>query len=319
MLIARQADGGMRDANSLLDLCMTASTDITVQTVSDCAGLVGQAHLFDIAKGINAADIGIVLRVLESLWEKSIDYQRLCEQLIGFYRNLMIAKSVPKPEELIACLPDELERYRAMAKELPMERILACMTGLQDTLGRMSRTSQRRTELEMGLLKLCSLQPEKNPVADLAAHLEQLERKFAAGIPAAAPASAEQKPAPMPTPTEEEIEKTPVEPFVRWGEVLAILEAKNKALYGALVNSSAYTGGGLLLVDAGENSVFAQMMRGDTYAKESLRDALATVTGEKYKLGPYSAKKYEIKKAGLAELDGFLQKASDLGVDVKIK
>jgi DNA polymerase-3 subunit gamma/tau len=86
-----------------------------------------------------------------------------------------------------------------------------------------------------------------------------------------------------------------------------------------LFSSHAYTGGGLLLVDAGENSVFVQMMRGDSYAKESLRDALLAVTGEKYKLGPYSSKKYEIKKAGLAELEGFLQKASDLGVDVKVK
>lgn len=322
LLIARLADGGMRDAQSLLDLCLTGGEEITTEVVGSCAGLVGQEHLFGIAGAVEKSDIAGALAVLEGLWEKSIDYQRLCEQLIGFYRNLMIAGSVPKPEELIACLPGELEQYRAMAKDLSMDRILHCLTLLQDTLARMGRTSMRRTELEMGLLKLAS--PELAQ-SSLTPRIEKLEQAVRAGVPArgpaqqATPAGGKAKPVADPSPTEEEISKTQVEPFAPWSKVLDVLKEKNKALYGALVNSAAYTGSGLLLVDAGEGSMFAQMVRGDSYAKESLRDAVLAVTGEKFRLGPYNPQKYDVKPVLEDKLTDLLKKASDLGVDVQVK
>lgn len=319
LLIARLADGGMRDALSLLDLCLTAGEEITTEIVGSCAGLVGQQHLFAIARAVGNADSGSALAVLADLWEKSIDYQRLCEQLIGFYRNLMVTKSVPKPEDLIACLPDELEQYRAMAKDTPMERILQCLTILQDTLARMSRTTMRRTELEMALLRLAT--PALAGAA-LASRVDKLEKAVKAGALSpvkAAGATKEEKEAALPSPTEEEIQKTPVEPFARWPEVLDILKEKNKALYGALASSKAYTGGGLLLVDAGEGSMFAQMVRGDSYAKESLRTAAFAVTGEKYRLGPYNSAKYEITTQEVDKLDDILRRAKDSGADVNIK
>lgn len=317
LLIARLADGGMRDALSLLDMCIIGGEQVTVQRVSDCAGLVGQQYLFDIAQAVNAADSGRALAVMESLWERSVDYQRLCEQLIGFYRNLMVAKAVPKPQELIACLPDELEQYREMAAQIGMDRILDCLTALQDTLARMGRTSQRRTELEMTLLRLSTpVEAVGDDRQVLLARIERLEKMVQSGAVNVPPPK--EKPVFPPAPTEEEIRKTPVEPFARWPEVLAVLEQKNKALYGALRDSSAYTGGDLLLVDAGKDSVFAQMMRGDSYARESLRNATFAVTGEKYRLGPYSADKYTITTPVEDKLAGLLKRASELGVDVDI-
>lgn len=319
LLIARLSDGGMRDALSLLDLCLTAGEEITTAIVGDCAGLVGQEHLFAIVQAVADADSGAALAVLESLWGKSVDYQRLCEQLIGFYRNLMVVKSVPKPEDLVACLPDELKQYRAMAKNTAMERILQCLTILQDSLAKMSRTTMRRTELEMALLRLATPELEQSA---LLGRVDKLEKAAKSGVLApmrsATPPVAGKEPA-APAPTEEEIRKTPVEPFPRWPEVLEILKEKNKALYGALVNSVAYTGGGLLLVDAGENSVFARMVRGDSYAKESLRVAALAVTGQKYRLGPYNSAKYEVSKEQDDKLDDILRRAADGGADVKIK
>lgn len=319
LLIARLSDGGMRDAISLFDLCTTSGDKITAELVKTSAGLVGQQHLFDIARSVAEQDSGKALAVLQSLWQQSIDYQRLCEQLIGFYRNLMVAKTVPKPEDLIACLPDELTDYRAMAKEIPLESILSHLAILQDALARMSRTTMRRTELEMALLALCTPTPSKQvansqEMMGLLKRVETLERSVKSGGAVSA-----EKPKALPSPTEEEIRKTPVEPFAPWPQVLDILKDKNKALYGALIDSKAYTGNGLLLVDVGEDSVFTQMMRGDSYAKESLREALESVSGEKFRLGPYHAAKYEITGQQQDKLDDILKHAADLGVDVQIK
>jgi DNA polymerase-3 subunit gamma/tau len=305
----------MRDALSLLDLCLTGSEAVTVPAVMERAGLVGREHLFRFAQAAFKNDGGEALRLLEGLWEKSVDYQRLCEQLIGFYRDLMVAKAVPKPEELITCLPDELKEFKAMAKAAALDDILAALNILQDSLARMSRSSQRRTELEMGLLRLCSIQKGQDTSEKLAARMDKLE-KTVRELPEALPAG---KPAPKheTAPTAEEISKTPVHPFERWPEVLEILRETNAALYGTLVKSKAYTGGDFMLVESG-NSVFANMVRQDSYAKASLRDAAEQITGKKYKLGPYNSEKYEVKADTGAELDNILQKAAENGVDVII-
>jgi len=129
------------------------------------------------------------------------------------------------------------------------------------------------------------------------------------------PASGEKPP---PPPSEAEIEKTPVEPLDGWQEILEVLKGKNKALFGTLVDSSAYVGGGLLLVDAGD-SMFSRMVRGDSYAKESLRAAVEAVTGQKYRLGPYNADKYKVSAKAEEQLEGILKQAKDLGVDVTVK
>jgi len=108
-------------------------------------------------------------------------------------------------------------------------------------------------------------------------------------------------------------------PFEQWPQVLEELGRKNKALYGTLVESTAYISGELLLVDAGENSVFAGMVRNDSYAKESLRAAAETVTGKRYKLGPYNPERYEAKPtAQNSKLEDILKQAGEMGVDVKI-
>jgi DNA polymerase-3 subunit gamma/tau len=181
----------------------------------------------------------------------------------------------------------------------------------------MGRTTQRRAELEMGLLKLCS-PPKREPAElakPLAARLEKLESAVKHGIPAHAPAG--EKRESSPAPTREEIRKTPVEIFDRWDEVLVILKEKNTALYGTLHNSTAYVGGELFLVDAG-GGMFSEMVRSDGYAKESLRGAVTQVTGKKYRLGPYNPERHEVKDNG-EKLDAIMGKAKELGVDTKTK
>lgn len=313
-MIARLSDGGMRDAISLLDLCSTSGGEITAEAVRERVGLVGREYLFDIASAINKGDNSVIFGVMESLRERSVDYQRLCEQLIGFYRDLMVAKAVPEPGELIACLPGELDQYKAMSKEYPMPAIMHCLDILQDALIRMTRVTARRAELEMALLRLSQDTSARNEDKDeLLARIEKLEKAVKAGVQPQAAVPAKDKPDPMPD--SEEISKAKVGLFDNWQAVLDILSDKNKALYGALVGSKAYTGGDLFLVDAGD--LFAKMMRDDSYTKESLREAVTTVTKKKYRLGPYNSEKYEVENP-LAQLDGLLMKASELGADVKV-
>ncbi len=352
LLVAKLADGSMRDALSLLDLVIAQGGEITKEVVTQRIGLVGREHLFALAQAVAYGNGGEVLEVAQSLWERSVDYLRLCEQLIGFYRDVMVAGAVQEPGELISCLPDELEGFRTLARQMGMEGVMGCLTVLQDTLARMGRGAQRRTELEAALVRMADphlrtgtagllvrieklerqggSQPVQSAVpapaaavipAELLKRINALEQQVSqgpAGVSAPAAQKVAQPQAPM-DPPPEKIEKIPTEPFLEWSQVLDVLNQKNRALFGTLVDSSAYVGGDLLLVDAGADSMFAKMVRGDSYAKESLRAAVEQVTGKKYRLGPYNPQRYEVKAKIPDKLDELLKKASELGVDVQVK
>lgn len=348
LLLAKLADGSMRDALSLMDLVVAQGGEITAEVVTQRVGLVGKDHLFQLAEAVAQGDGGQVLEVAQGLWERSIDYQRLCEQMIAFYRDVMVAGAVREPGELIACLPDELERYRALAGQMGMSGIMGCLTVLQDTLTRMGKGAQRRAQLETALLKMADprLQttaegllrrieklegmggqskgsgPSGEQLEALTARIRALEERPAA-VTKPRPAGGPKPPVgeEVKDVSPEKIAKTTTEPFDLWPQVLEVLQQKNKALYGTLVDSKAYVGGGLLLVDAGEGSLFAGMVRGDSYAKESLRGAAEQVTGKKYRLGPYNPDRHEVKQpeAESLKLDELLKKASELGVDVQVK
>jgi len=314
LLIAKLSDGGMRDALSLLDLVSAQGGQITAETVRNRIGLIGREHLFSLAEAIATEDFGNVLGVLGQLWEKSIDYQRLCEQLIGFYRDLMVAKAVREPGELIACLPEELALYKALAEKQSISRIMGWLSAAQEILVKMSRSIQRRAELETGLLRM-TVPAFGSKDSVLLERIESLEKKLERTAKSEAPAQLAPvvKRAPEPP-----VEKLHMEPFGQWNQVLEELFKKNKALHGTLVDSTAYISGDLLLVDAGADSMFSGMVRGDSYAKESLRAAVEAVTGRRYKLGPYNPEQYEVKVTKREKLEEILKQAGALGVDVKI-
>ena len=320
LLIAKLSDGSVRDALSLLDLVGIQGETITADTVRDRIGLVGREHLFSLAQAVASQDFGNVLSVLQQLWEKSIDYQRLCEQLIGFYRDLMVAKAVKEPGELIACLPEELELYKALAEKQSMNRIMNWLSDCQQILTKMSRSAARRAELESGLLQMTAPASDEGK-DDLLGRIQTLEKKLERAGPVTQKPQVQQS-QPQKAPAESvpapPVEKVSIQPFEQWGSVLEKLSQQNKALYGALVESTAYVGGDLLLVDAGSDSLFADMVRGDSYAKESLRTAVEAVTGKRYKLGPYNPERYEVQSQSKREkLEEILKQAGAMGVDVQ--
>lgn len=140
----------------------------------------GRIIFFVLDEAIASRDPAQALKQIEALGERSVDPERLCEQLIGHFRDLMIASSVADPGPLISCMPSELEQLKTHAKAFPMGEILYILTVLQDCLGRMAKTTLRKTELEMAAIRLCSPQLSTLPEGILA-RLERLERALTAG------------------------------------------------------------------------------------------------------------------------------------------
>lgn len=339
LLIGKLADGGMRDAISLFDLCISHGGAVTAEVVAQAAGMAGSGHLLTLAKAFAQKDTAFALEQIGALHEKSMDMDRLCSDLVAFHRDLMILKTVEKPERFIVALPEEMEEMKPLAQFLTLSQILYTLSVLQEAQNRMSRTANRRTELEMSVVRIC------NPAMDSSAEavltrLEALEAAVRQGIPAAPsslpePAESGEKaakhlpqkkkkaPSPLEQAAAEEKASAPIladlsdaHPFGEWQEVLGRLLKTNPPLFAALKNSDAYEKGDLMLIDA-KNELFFKLIRENEFAKDSLRAALLAQTGRRYRLGPYRQQGSAPAKPEVDPLETLLESAKNAGVPVE--
>ena len=346
-LIASLAEGGMRDALSLLDVCRSNARSgeqdssasraekITLEHVRQSAGLAVSDSLFAVADAVLRRDVPAVLQEIDRMFENSIDFEKMCVQLIAHYRGLMMAKAVKNPQEFVSGLPQDAQRLSAQAAGYPMGQILYSLTVLQDALSRMGRTAQTRVELEMAAIKLCSPELDRSLEAILA-RLDRLEAQVRSGavVPPAgeekAPASElqaaltrvqktpPQKPATPPQDaSQQDRPKKPVVPFTPWPQVLEALRHINTALHGALVSTEAFLDGEIVLIDC-QDPLFLEMIRSNDYAKKSLHQALQSGAGRDYRIGPFKRERYERKKAD-DPMEQILASAEKLGVDMSVE
>ena len=156
MLIARIADGALRDALSILDQCASFSEEITLNIVSKAAGLLGRDYLFEISDAIKNQDSSSVLSIIDRLHASSCDMERLINELVNHFRNVMITKTTKNPEEFIVCTPDELNRYKEYSSSVTYGTILYIMETLTTESAQLKYSAHQRAKVETMLIRLCS-------------------------------------------------------------------------------------------------------------------------------------------------------------------
>ncbi len=156
MLIARIADGALRDALSILDQCASFSEEITLNIVSKAAGLLGRDYLFEISDAIKNQDSASVLSIIDRLHASSCDMERLINELVNHFRNVMITKTTKNPEEFIVCTPDELNRYKEYSSSVTYGTILYIMETLTTESAQLKYSAHQRAKVETMLIRLCS-------------------------------------------------------------------------------------------------------------------------------------------------------------------
>lgn len=348
-LIARLAEGGMRDALSLLDVCRSNARNpedqqehITAEHVRSSAGLAMSDCLFSIADAVLKQDVPAILKEIDTMFLNSIDFEKMCVQLISHYRGLMMAKALKSPDDFVPGLSQDIQALTEQASRYSMGQILYSLTVLQDTLSRMSKTSQTRTELEMAVIKLSNPSLDRSVDAILA-RLSKLENQLKNGMvsiassaaqtaqmpvekpsadtvnqtaqPVAAPGVTSTAPSvdiqPLPSPSKKEVSI-----FEEWPQVLDALRHTNNALHGALINTTAYRYQEIILIDC-DNPLFLEMIRTNEYAKKSIHQALIAGSGRDWRIGPFKKDQYEAKKDD--PLEDILSTAQNLGVDISIE
>ena len=183
-LLARLADGGMRDALSLLDQCAGYSETVDVPQVLEALGLAGNvetARLLDyIAKGDTAA----ALETLSKLYAAGKELRSLLGELSSLTRDLLIRKTAPQGGAALLTGGYDEATMRHLSNLLTPARLMQILTVLQDTTARLKESSNPRTDAEMCLIRLCD-ETLDGSIAGLTARLERLEQRMEYGVPAA--------------------------------------------------------------------------------------------------------------------------------------
>lgn len=318
-LVARLADGSMRDALSLLGTCITSDCNVTKKLVASLAGIADRRYLHDMCEMIATGDIGGLLAKAGNLYQDSIDPPILCTELLRYVRDLMLAK-YDGPGLIRDCSPEEIEVVTQQSGMFDIPEIMRMMNILSDTVDKLPFAPDSILYLQLCLLKLCdkkeaipiyafsepkpataqlkpkeqkteSASPVVNPVPVLAAEdIIPDDIVFAPEMPeydalkAPGPEVSVQEPEiVLPVPPED---GSPV-PFPRWDLVAETVLATNKMMGNFLIKTRAYLSGDAVLIES--DDFFRNLMNSDDGKyKKQLKETINSLTGMRLRLGPYT-------------------------------
>ena len=187
-LIARLADGALRDALSILDTCAGVTAKIDADVVRRMAGVTDRSYLFRISDALEAQDGAAALAQLAQLRQQSVDVKRLTEELIAHYRALMLA-ALPGGQALLSGVsPEEEVQYLEKGPQLGQREAIRAIRTLGAALEHMTRGSDQRIELELALFSLSEPPQQRQTVPVQAAPVARAAQPAAVQPFASAPA-----------------------------------------------------------------------------------------------------------------------------------
>ena len=181
ILIARIADGALRDGLSILDQCAGRSKKIDSALVSEVAGLAGREALYKLTDCICTQNSSSAMTVISELYQNSYDMERLCVEMINHLRNFLIVKTVKDSRGLIICTDDEYNSIILSAENFTLENVIFALDLFQDALTKIKTGANARVELEMAFVKLCEPKLDVN-IDSLVDRISKLERAVNRGV-----------------------------------------------------------------------------------------------------------------------------------------
>ncbi len=267
-LISSSADGAMRDALSILDQCCNLSKDnITATSVKKILGISGNEYIDEFVDFICNQDGKSCLNLVNDLYMQSKNFNKLCEELLNYYRDIMVYKVTNSGSEKI----------KNSASKMSMQNILNSMDILQESLRNMTGGANNKIELELALVKLCV--QEKNISNDVKPKIETSKKS-----------EIKKEPSPTQDKIPLKILNTPGQEneFEPWNKILESLKEKPelKSLYIALKDSKAHENKNYILIES-KRAVAFELLRNANY-RNSIKSIIKEITGKYYNLGPYT-------------------------------
>lgn len=199
-LLARLADGGLRDALSLLDQCSGGRAKVDEKEILDVLGLAGNLETAALMDQIARRDTAAALDTLARLYAGGKDVASVLGELSALARDLLLRKTAPQGGASLLTGGYDEATMRALGEQFTAQRLLQMLTVLQSALADLPRSGNRRTDTELCLIRLCDESLDQS-LAGLAARVARLEERLTqGGIPAQPQTQVQTQPVPRQAP-----------------------------------------------------------------------------------------------------------------------
>ena len=211
-VLARLADGGMRDGLSLLDQCASATVgDLTAEQVYRCLGIAGERSCAELMSYILSRDSSKALALFDRLYADGKDLGAMLDELACLARDLMVIKTAPDAAVTMLSGVSTDREAGDLAKRVSAGELVRIVGVVQQTMSGFTRSASRRLDAELCILSLC--QPELSmDMESINARIGRLEEQIKSGafvsVAQAAPVRTEpsvQSTEPAPVQTEEKM------------------------------------------------------------------------------------------------------------------
>ncbi len=277
-LLARLADGSMRDALSLLEACSNGNNGVlTKESIRGVLGLASNETLYDLLFAVSNKDIPKAIDIIEQIHRSSKDVSVFIDDLSVLVRDIMIEKQLNRSRNVTSAssLPADL------VEALTMEQLFYIISVLEETQSRISKYSMnKRTILEMAVIRMCDRTISDSPKA-LAARISELEKKIAlltaTGFSVAAPVIKPETPKTEDTQhITENVITTDRTPFSDMSEIYEYL-SKEPQVIAFLKQSKVFTENDNIIIVAED---FAKKMLDNPISKKMITEAFTSVIGK---------------------------------------
>jgi len=282
-LIAKLADGALRDALSILDQCFASTDDITYEVAAKITGIGTRTYLNSLAQAVINSDFPSALKAVEELSLTSKGYVTAAEELLVLLRDALVIKTVSDPSELLASPPLDHAVAQSLSS-LSEARLLNLCSICQDEADKIKRLGGRRTDFEVFVFKLCS----PLSLGSLEAYEErlfELERKLTGAptvtvtekkVEVKVPEKAPEKP--------KTIQEKPSAPSNSWAEIKAKLEPSVASI---AANCEVTESADEIIIKA--KGMSYRLLTSSTTIVSQIKAVASTVTGRDIKITVESA------------------------------
>ncbi len=200
-LIARLADGAMRDALSMLDRAAAAGA-VDEQTVTAALGVMGQDDGIRLAEHLKTGDLAAAIALIDEYYNAGRDLAAVYDQMLGLIRDALLVKTSKTDVSALISPAYTVKSLQKLCDGLASSTLIAWSRVIGEALDRMRSAANRRVEAELCAVRLCSLGAEQYDT--LSGRVEALEEKMKHGVPvAAAPAQTVRQANDMPPPPDD--------------------------------------------------------------------------------------------------------------------
>jgi DNA polymerase-3 subunit gamma/tau len=290
MLLARLADGALRDALSLLDQCASAANGpVTAELVCRALGLAGERKAAEILDAAASHDASKALSIFSGLYADGKDISAMLDELLSLSRDLLVLKTAPKSGVSLLSGAQSEQELRGLLNRFSPAELLRITRILQDTQAGFVKSASRRVDAELCLMQIC--EPALSlDLQSLSARVGHMEEQLASGVIAPAAAPKEPEPAdddrpPLPddgdAPPEEPGQAPRSAPAAFWPELSAklreALSVREKGFFAANGPIQAVLNGDMLTLAADSDFVLGMIRKPEI--EEVVKQKAAAVLG----------------------------------------